>query len=574
MRPIAALRRQSKPSAAQLRADALASLTGAISSVPNGMAASVLAGVSPVHGLYAAFAGPIGGGLSTSTRLMVVTTTTAAALAAGSAIASTPEDQRANALLLLTLMAGVLMVVAGALKLGRLTRFVPHSVMIGFLSGISANIVFGQIPPLLGYDATGAFNLAKAIDALRHVSWSALPSLLTGLSAIALMALLARTRIATLAALVALIVPTIVVAALGADSVRRVDYGGAIPAGLPLPTIPRLSDVSLSLVAGAFAVTAIVLVQGAGVAESARGASSSGAPDADRDFIGQGIGNIAAGVFKGQPVGGSVNTTALVIGAGARTRWAPVLAGLWMLLILLAFSGLVGKVAMPTLSGVLIVSAFVALRPGDIATIWRASAISRVAMTTTFLATLFLPVAAAVGIGVSVALLLQLNREALDLRVVELVQAADGRLAERPAPGVLPSHAVTVLDIYGSLYYAGSRTLQSRLPDPGSSRGSAVVLRLRGRTMVGATFITVIDDYVARLRAGGGRLYLSGIDSHLWTQLTKFDRFASEPDLVLVPAESILEASTQAAYAQARSWVDAQPDDDRIEHDRRDDDPA
>jgi SulP family sulfate permease len=95
------------------------------------MATSVLIGVNPVHGLYACLFGPVGGGLTSSTRLMVITTTNAAALAAGSALSSVAEPERPRALFLLTMIAGAAMVLAGWFKLGRFTRFVPHSVMIG-----------------------------------------------------------------------------------------------------------------------------------------------------------------------------------------------------------------------------------------------------------------------------------------------------------------------------------------------------------------------------------------------------------------------------------------------------------
>ena len=95
--PVAAVGRwlrSVRPERAHLRADLVAGLPGAISSVPDGMAAAVLAGVNPVQGLYAGFAGPIVGGLSSNTRMMVITTTSAAALAAGSALQSVPADQR------------------------------------------------------------------------------------------------------------------------------------------------------------------------------------------------------------------------------------------------------------------------------------------------------------------------------------------------------------------------------------------------------------------------------------------------------------------------------------------------
>ncbi len=184
----------------------MAGLTGAISSVPDGIAAGVLAGVDPVQGLYASFAGPIAGGLTTSTRLMVITTTSAASLAAGSAVRGLPLHQREAAVTLLALVAGALLVGAGAARLGRVTRLVSHSVMTGFLTGIAVNIIAGQIPDLTGASASGPFPLAKAFGVLVHPDAINVPSLLTGLGALAMLVLLARTRWATLSALAAIVI--------------------------------------------------------------------------------------------------------------------------------------------------------------------------------------------------------------------------------------------------------------------------------------------------------------------------------------------------------------------------------
>src|ERR1700733_9667564 len=173
--------RSIRPERRYLRADIMAGLPGAISSVPDGMAAAVLAGVNPVQGLYAGFAGPIVGGLSSNTRMMVITTTSAAALAAGSALQNVPADQRPQAVSLLVIMAGIVLVAAGILRLGRYTRFVSYSVMIGFLTGIAVNIICGQIGDLTGVSAHGEFPLAKAVSVLVHPGQIDLPSLLTGL---------------------------------------------------------------------------------------------------------------------------------------------------------------------------------------------------------------------------------------------------------------------------------------------------------------------------------------------------------------------------------------------------------
>ncbi|WP_322919157.1 SulP family inorganic anion transporter [Nocardioides renjunii] len=544
------------PRRATVKQDLVAGIPGAISSVPDGMAAGVLAGVSPVHGLYASIFGPIGGGLTSSSRLMIITTTSAAALAAGSAVAGTPPDRRPQALFLLTLIAGGLMVAAALLRLGRYTRFVPHSVMIGFLTGVACNIMFGQLPDLVGSDVSGDFALAKAWNLLLDPGSADPASIAVGAAAMAILVLGGR-RLGPYASLLALALPTVVVVLAGADAVQRVSDVGDIPRGLPLPALPRLGELSFDLLTGAFAVAALVLIQGAGVAESSPNPDGTRS-DANRDFLAQGIANVLAGLFRGQPVGGSVGQTALSVAAGAGGRWASIFAGLWMAVILVAFSGVVGAVAMPTLAAVLVAAAYGSLRTGQVRAILRTSQISRIAVCATFVATLLLPVAAAVGLGVVLALMMQINQEALDLRVVRLRPTGTGTFHESPAPARLESRQVLLLDIYGSLYYAGARTLQAHLPDPEGSDHPAVVLRLRGRAMLGATSYVVLSDYAAKVAAVGGRLYLAGLDPAVITQLRRNRTVEHAGDVVLFEATDVVGEASLGAYTEAEEWLAAQ----------------
>lgn len=546
--------RSVKPDRRDFGKDVVAGLPGAISSVPDGMASAVLVGVNPVYGLYASFAGPTAGGLTSSTRLMVITTTTAAALAAGSAVSGYGAEQRPAALFLLTFLAGLVMVGAGLFRLGRYTRFVSHSVMTGFLTGVAVNIICGQLGDLTGTSAEGANSLAKALDVITHPGSIDLASLLAGLGALGILFGLARTRLNTVSALVALIVPTLAVALAGATAVIRVEDSGEIPRSLPMPSLPDLSLISVNLVLSACAIALIVLVQGAGVSESAPNAD--GRPsNMNRDFAAQGIGNLAASLFRGQPVGGSVGQTALNVSVGGRSRWAAICSGLWMAVILLLFAGLVGKVAMPTLAAVLIFAAVGSVRVGVIATIWHTGRLSQVALVATFLATLFLPVALAVGVGVALSLLLQLNREAMDLTVVQLVPRADGRFEEQRSPKTLPSDQVTVLDVYGSLFFAGARTLQARLPEVGQAQRPAVVLRLRGRVSLGATFFRILATYAEQIGAAGGRLYVSGLDPDMAALMARTVPVTVEPPDRVFGATPVIGEATWAALQEARAWV-------------------
>ena len=217
------------PQRRYLGKDLLAGLPGAVSSVPDGMAAAILVGVNPVQGLYASFAGPITGGLTASTRRMVITTTSASALAAGSALSGVPAAQRPAAVPLVAIIAGAALIAAGVAKLGRYTRFVSYSVMTGFLTGVAVNIVCGQLPDLTGTTAQGAFPLAKAFNVLVHPGGIEVASLLTGLGALAVLLVMSRTPWRVASALVALILPTVAVVLAGAASVARVGDVGNIP---------------------------------------------------------------------------------------------------------------------------------------------------------------------------------------------------------------------------------------------------------------------------------------------------------------------------------------------------------
>lgn len=548
-----------RPRPRDLRADAIAGVSNAIASVPDGMAMALLVGVNPAFGLYSSFAGKIGGGLFSSTSLMVVTTTTAAALAAGSVLEDVAPGERAGAVIALTLFVGVILVAAGLLRLGRYIRFVSRSVMVGFLTGIAVNIIFGQLPGLVGVDPDPGVAVQKAYYVAANLHEITVASALVGVGALAAMMLLGRTPLRLFGTLIAVVATTAVVALAGLDDVRTVLDIGAIPTGFPPITLPPWPTLfNIDLMAGAAAIAAIILVQGAGVAESAP--NPDGTPSSmNRDFIGQGAGNLVAGLFHGIPVGGSVSTTAINMAAGARSRWSAVFGGLWMLLILVALARWVEMVPLPTLSAVLIFAALMTIKPTVIKVVWKTSTTGKIAMTVTFVCTLALPIAAAVAVGVICSLVLQLNKEQRDFHLVRLVPV-QGQFVERAAPAVLPDGQPVVLDVYGSLLYAGAKTLGARLPNPRGSRRPVVILRLRGRGSLGSTFFGVVADYADELAALDGRLYLSGLDPAMVARFERSQQADVRRKIVIFPATDVLGRSTLAALQDAQQWLDQPPD--------------
>lgn len=129
---------------------------------------------------------------------------------------------------------------------------------------------------------------------------------------------------------------------------------------------------------------------------------------------------------------------------------------------------------------------------------------------------------------------------------------------EQPGPRELESRTVLLMDVYGSLFYAGARTLQAQLPDPGHSETPAVVLRLRGRAQLGATSYAVLSDYAARLAEVGGRLYLSGLSVDIVRQIRRNRTVERAGEVRVFEATSVVGESSLEAFQDAQRWMTTQ----------------
>jgi sulfate permease, SulP family len=543
------------PSRASLREDGIAGLNSAVSSVPDGMASGILVGVNPIFGLYACMVGPIAGGIFSSTRLMIIATTSAASLSAGQALGGLQGEARENALFLMVVLIGVLQIVFGLVRTGKLTRFVSYSVMTGFILGIAVLTILSQLPTISGYQPTAGnnkvtqtFNLLSNLD--RVNPWT----LATAAITLGLAIVLPRTRLGNFGRLAAIIIPSVLVALFGLNSVAVIRDVGQIPSGIPMPHFPSLSALSFEVITGAFAVAVITLVQGAGVSQSVPNPDGS-RRSMSRDFIAQGAANAASGFFRGLPVGGSLSTTALTVMSGARSHWAAIFAGLWMALLVVAFPGVVSYVVMPALGMLLILASVSTIKPVEALSVWKTGWSSRLAVVTTFLSTLLLPIQAAVGFGVVLSALLYINESSTDISVVELVKRDDGQIEERKAPQQLPSGKVTVLDVYGHLFYAGARTLERLLPKPNDAQHPIVILRLRGRNTVGATLLEVLSNYADKLQKLDGRLYLTGMSEQAREQVVRTGKLSLSGPVRAYEATPVVWESTREAVTDARTWL-------------------
>lgn len=533
--------------------DVGAGLVNAVVSVPDGLAAAALAGVNPVAGLYTSVAAPIAGSLLVSAQRMQVATTSASALAAGEAISTFPEAQRLDALILVTLATGVFLGLFWLLRIGRLMKFVSQAVMVGFLTGVAVVLIMDQSAPLVGYDpppGNELFQFWTLLTNLGSVHW---PTLLIGALALVLAAAIGRTRIGNWSSLIAMVVPTVLVLLFGWSGIEQVRDVGAVGGGLPMPRLPDLALLNVSLLTASFALAAIIAIQGAGVSQTTK--NLDGKPiSVNRDMLAQGAGNIAAGLFSGIPAGGSVGQTALNVSIGARTRWSGVFGGLWMLAILLFLATPVGYVPMSVLAALMIIAGIGAIDTVETGSIWAVGWPARIAALATFLASLFLSIALAILIGVILSVLVSLVRAANDVTIKWLHHDQEGHFIESDVPAVLDADdEIIVITIYGSLFFAGARTLAQHLPKPSGAVHPVVILRLRGHRRVGATLVDVLDDYADVLGREGGRLYLAEVDSELFKPLQAI-KLRDGNDPIIYAATERLDESTRQAIDNAKVW--------------------
>ena len=298
----------------------------------------------------------------------------------------------------------------------------------------------------------------------------------------------------------------------------------------------------------------IGLVQGAGVSQCYPNPDGS-YPDNSRDFVGQGVANIATGFFQGIPAGGSMSGTAVTVNAGAKTRWANILAGVFVAPLVLLLGNFVMRVPMPALAGLLIVVGFQSFKPKDVLTVWQTGLTARIAMVLTFISTLVMPLQYAVFVGVIVSIMLHVFTSSNVVSVVEFELVERGFPIERKPPAQLEAGQLVVLYVYGNLFFASAANFEAQLPQVNQVRRAAVLLILRGRDEIDSNFVGVLQRYQQTLQASGGALFLAGIAPNVKDQLMRTGLSSQIGEDRIFLEQPQLGVSMNSAISVARQWL-------------------
>jgi SulP family sulfate permease len=520
LRPAAALREAWKEGYGrpQLLSDVMAGLVVGMVALPLSMALAIASGVAPQHGLYTAIVAGAVIGLLGGSRVQVSGPTAAFVVI----LAPITARFGIGGLLVATLMAGVMLFLMGALRLGRLIEFIPHPVTTGFTSGIAVVIATFQLKDFLGLSpkTTPDHYLERVQSLIAALPTARLPDIGIGVFTLGCLILWPRVTKRVPAPLVALSV-----AAAGAALLHRFmpafdpitlaqRFPGGIPRLPPRPVLPWAmpgpegASLALSfatfraLVPSAFAIAMLGAIESLLAAVVSDGMSGF-KHDPDAELVAQGVGNVIAPFFGGIAATGAIARTATGVRAGARSPVATVTHALFILAAVLLLAPALGYLPMASLAALLMLVAYNMSEVRHFRHILAVAPASDVAvLLSCFSLTVIFDMVVSVTFGVLLAAVLFMRRMA-DISRAQLMDPMVHAHREVPK-------GVAIYEIAGPLFFGAAQKAMSALArvDPGCR---VVILDMEAVPVLDVTGLVALESAIARLNQAKKKVVLAGI---------------------------------------------------------------
>lgn len=479
------------------RTDLLSGLTVGIVALPLALGFGISSGAGAEAGLITAivagFVAAVFGGsdvqVSGPTGAMVVV------------LAPIVASHGVAAVALVSVLAGLLLLGVGLLRLGRAVSFIPWPVIEGFTVGIGAIIFLQQVPALTNPEEHGAGHTNVVVRAVGAVLSADPAYLVWAVGSVAVVAacmvFLPRVHPAVPGSLIGITLVT--VAALLVTTPLAVI--GELPDALPAPSLPSFDrEVVASLLLPAVTVAALAGIESLLSARVAASMSGTGTYEPDRELTGQGLASVAAGMFGGMPATGAIARTAVAVRSGARTRLAAASHAAVLLLVVVAVADPVGHIPLAALSGVLMVTA---LRMIDLRTSWsilRSTRADATAFVVTAVVTVSVDLIVAVVIGLVVAGVFALRG---------LARASTVQREELPGPARPDDDRIALLRLEGPLFFAPADRVLEDIT--GLRSVSVVILRLSRVQLLDATGARALAETIQRLEAREVTVLVKGV---------------------------------------------------------------
>ncbi|ODU08235.1 MAG: sodium-independent anion transporter [Thiobacillus sp. SCN 64-35] len=509
------------------RIDTMAGLTGALVALPQCVAFATIAGMPPEYGLYAGMIPAIVAALFGSSWHLVSGPTTAASIVLFSVLAPHAEPGSAEYVklaLTLTFMVGIVQVAMGLAKLGTLVNFISHSVVTGFTAGAAILIATNQVKHFTGLDIPRGSDFATVWGhAFTHLSDIHTDIALTGLVTLLLGVAVKRWMPR---------LPYMIVAMLGGSLfgyfVARASGAvlpavGALPATLPPLSMPSFAIEDVRTVAsGVIAVTLLALTEAVSIAR-ALAARSGQHVDGNQEFVGQGLSNIAGAFFSGYVATGSFNRSGVNFAAGAKTPMAAILAGAFLILLVLLVAPWAQYLPNAAMAGILFMVAWGLIDFDEIFHTLKSSRQESAILLTTFACTLFLTLEEAIIVGVLMSLAIYLARTSKPQVRVRVPDPHNKKRRFMDADNAVQCPQLRFVRIDGSLFFGATSHIRENLAAqdvaaPGQKHVAVVAHGINFIDLAGAHYLA---EEALRRRALGGGLYFIRVKDTVQEQLAE-----------------------------------------------------
>lgn len=499
-----------------LKADILAGLTVAIVALPLAMALGIASGASPEKGLITAVIAGFIISLLGGSRVQIGGPTGAFIVVVFSVIA----DHGYDGLLLATLLAGIILIVAGYAKFGQIIRYIPYPVITGFTAGIAVIIASSQVKDFLGLniqDIPSEF-IPKWQTYLTHIDSIDLPTLLVGMSGLGVIIALKHFVPKLPGYLIAVILASLSVYVLNLP----IDTIGSrfpdIPSGLPHPSFPAWDGAKfLEIIPSAFIIAFLAGIEAllsATVADGMTGYKHR----PNQELIGQGFANIASTLFGGLPATGAIARTATNVKSGGKTPMAGIFHAAFVLIFILFFIDIMAFIPLAVLSAILFVVAWNMSEIQHFIHIFRLSKSDRLVMLLTFSLTVLVDLTVAIGVGVTLASLLFIHQmgqsSPLHTQGRKIRDTFDAGKAGKEIENQrddLPE-GVEVLRITGPIFFGIAGPMVETLQAMGEMP-KVLILRMRLVPYIDVTGLKAIIDLIKTCQSKDCKVILSALQN-------------------------------------------------------------
>jgi SulP family sulfate permease len=509
--------------ARDLRADLLAGLTVAIVALPLAMALAIASGTTPERGLHTAIvAGFLISALGGS-RVQIGGPTAAFIPVVFNVI----ERFGYEGLILCTLLAGLMLIAAGLLRLGVLLRYMPQPVITGFTAGIAVSIFASQVKDALGLrmeQVPGEFFERWAAYFEHLPSWQPAAAALCFAGLFAL-AVLKRHRPGWPAFLIVVVGGSLAALALPVPTIGSTF--GQLPAALPEFAIPSIPfERTFELLPAALTIAFLAGVESLLSAVVADGMTGQ-RHRSNAELVAQGVANAASALVAGLPATGALARTATNIRAGARTPVAGMAHAAFLLAFMLVLAPLMVYVPLSVLAALLLVVAWNMAEIHRFKQLLRAPVGDRVVLLLTFALTVAFDLTIAIEVGVVLAAFVFMHRMSTSVSVAPV---EDGDADDEPDARQRLPEGVEMFRFSGPLFFAVANRLDQVL-DPIREPPKVFILRLRRVPLIDASGVTALEEFVSRCEKMGTAVILSGLHGQPHAILHQMD-FGRHPNLL------------------------------------------